>query len=172
MRGATYPTRKQIRDNKFQSTLPMRGATSPGRLKAATRLNFNPRSPCGERLARTAPTGRNNDFNPRSPCGERRQRWSCMRGSFGFQSTLPMRGATRSSVGIQDGNSDFNPRSPCGERLQKAVDIINQKLFQSTLPMRGATGYYGQRRDTSHISIHAPHAGSDYDDGKSTATYS
>ena len=56
----------------------------------------------------------------------------------GFQSTLPMRGATRHTENVYDGSK-----------------------FQSTLPMRGATGRLrgvGQRKT---ISIHAPHAGSD-----------
>ena len=33
----------------FQSTLPMRGATHPRSLEFTDNLNFNPRSPCGER---------------------------------------------------------------------------------------------------------------------------
>ena len=55
----------------FQSTLPMRGATS--RRKKCWRLNpfFNPRSPCGERQARWPVARLRHIFNPRSPCGER-----------------------------------------------------------------------------------------------------
>ena len=54
----------------FQSTLPMRGAWPDARLPAL-RLDFNPRSPCGERktIQRTLTT--TYYFNPRSPCGER-----------------------------------------------------------------------------------------------------
>ena len=33
--------------------------------------NFNPRSPCGERLLALCDTGKPLYFNPRSPCGER-----------------------------------------------------------------------------------------------------
>ena len=33
--------------------------------------------------------------------------------------------------------------------------------FQSTLPMRGATSYLHHEDDCNHISIHAPHEGSD-----------
>ncbi len=57
---------------KFQSTLPMRGATSwlkPLRLLTS---NFNPRSPCGERRFLSVFSGTEPYFNPRSPCGERR----------------------------------------------------------------------------------------------------
>ena len=123
------------------------------------------------------------DFNPRSPCGERLGFHGSPSHELTFQSTLPMRGATYSIVpsartwGISihaphagsdgswrvdadtsqisihaphagsDNNSDqwlilsinFNPRSPCGERhthLHVSVCVIK-------------------------ISIHAPHAGSD-----------
>ena len=57
---------------------------------------------------------------------------------MGFQSTLPMRGATRFS------NSAHLPFQ-----------------FQSTLPMRGATYAVGIIVQAILISIHAPHAGSD-----------
>ena len=55
-----------------------------------------------------------------------------------FQSTLPMRGATEH---------------------QKFFGAF--ALFQSTLPMRGATNDHRQIAVGAHISIHAPHAGSD-----------
>ena len=128
-----------IECRSFQSTLSLRRATSPSRVyrlgggisihallaesdcpaprKGNTRdLNFNPRSPCGERrydlqgaiyqaiisihalLAESdASTGaeftNQADFNPRSPCGER-----------------PF------SARIRANSTYFNPRSPCGER--------------------------------------------------------
>ena len=57
-----------------------------------------------------------------------------------FQSTLPMRGATK--------NGDHK--------------ICYKWRFQSTLPMRGATAYLSITGHISGISIHTPHAGSDY----------
>ena len=77
-------------------------------------------------------------FNPRSPCGERPERSSTSLTCRVFQSTLPMRGATRFS------NSAHLPFQ-----------------FQSTLPMRGATYAVGIIVQAILISIHAPHAGSD-----------
>ena len=130
------------------------------------------------------------DFNPRSPCGERlgsNYYTTCLKE---FQSTLPVRGATcprgvrrcprRISIHAPRAGSDltcwiiirwwthFNPRSPCGERRQisdgvSVVEIISIhapragsderymvstngdiKKFQSTLPVRGATGGGGE----------------------------
>ena len=57
--------------------------------------------------------------------------------------------------------SDFNPRSPCGERPLLTHSIHATFTFQSTLPMRGATILNRVHIGFLHISIHAPHAGSD-----------
>ena len=57
-----------------------------------------------------------------------------------FQSTLPMRGAT------------------C-KVLDRDVFIFE---FQSTLPMRGATRERCKNTGRTTISIHTPHAGSDF----------
>ena len=125
-------------------------------------MDFNPRSPCGERLlvalsgalslpfqstlpvwGATGSCGRISicpcNFNPRSPCGERRQ------SSGGLPSQL-----------------DFNPRSPCGERPRRGNRPAALFIFQSTLPVWGATQL--PRRvfcDVGRISIHAPRVGSD-----------
>ena len=117
MRGATSFTRRNLYQRaKFQSTLPMRGATLPYPKHETQQRHFNPRSPCGERQdCRTfIPTPWY--FNPRSPCGER-------------------------PVTLRQYYEDthFNPRSPCGER----------RLHANTC------------YQTNGISIHAPHAGSD-----------
>ncbi len=102
--------------------------------------DFNPRSPCGERphgcyrgtrlrgISIHAPHAGSDtsifahfgmmfaDFNPRSPCGERLLRIVRIVFVPEFQSTLPMRGATRLFAYAKRGRRDFNPRSPCGER--------------------------------------------------------
>ena len=57
---------------------------------------------------------------------------------YAFQSTLPLRGATRAGA-----------------------DTIAMPVFQSTLPLRGATHIKDPLRLALRISIHAPLAGSD-----------
>ena len=145
------------------------------------------------------------DFNPRSPCGERLLIQYVVRVIVLFQSTLPVWGAT--IVGYQnldelkisihaprvgsdrmDGSSHssmsyFNPRSPCGERLQYLADSGLGSIFQSTLPVWGATPRPGSwpvlpefqstlpvwgatfatdvNNGVTFISIHAPRVGSD-----------
>ena len=101
------------------------------------------------------------NFNPRTPCGVRRSIMLIFRRWMIFQSTHPMRGATRcvccfpysDAISIHAphagcdafadkslmNDDDFNPRTPCGVRREvHALRVIGIK-FQSTHPMRGAT---------------------------------
>ena len=52
LRGATSSCSRDVPLHEFQSTLPLRGATWPPRCSATNFLHFNPRSPCGERRGR------------------------------------------------------------------------------------------------------------------------
>ena len=169
---------------KFQSTLPLRGATDL-RGSAIKRSSISIHAPLA-----------GSDLWPFICC------WLTE-----FQSTLPLRGATRrkhfrrwyhhrisihaplagsdQSAGNHEiretisihaplAGSDkrinekdeslphFNPRSPCGERLLKQVsNSLTESEFQSTLPLRGATRIPGPWHKLHSISIHAPLAGSD-----------
>ena len=130
--------------------------------RSRKRINFNPRSPHGERQPSMLNASPLTYFNPRSPHGERRDvpfSWAVncpisihapRTGSDAsrpeqedtmkqFQSTLPARGATRTGRADSPPAPHFNPRSPHGERrtLRNLVNIVNS--FQSTLPARGAT---------------------------------
>ena len=79
-----------------------------------------------------------------------------------FQSTLPVRGATRISRSRWTKTFYFNPRSPCGERRELPdTSQQNNFAFQSTLPVRGATEEPQVPSMPGRISIHAPRAGSD-----------
>ena len=79
------------------------------------------------------------DFNPRTPCGVRLGGGALFRRGIAFQSTHPVRGATRTHKLDRVAQTDFNPRTPCGVRLDDVE-----------APMQGGT-----------ISIHAPRAGCD-----------
>ena len=56
----------------------------------------------------------------------------------------------------------FNPRSSCEERPGPSPSVSTMARFQSTLLMRGATEYGSCNNVTQEISIHAPHARSDF----------
>ena len=123
----------------FQPTRPLRGATRATEALRMCELYFNPRAPCGARLAGQHLVGRTAVFQPTRP----------LRGAtivpiieipqdLKFQPTRPLRGATN------------------GGRAKSA-----SARFQPTRPLRGAT----QRRDNClfavAISTHAPLAGRD-----------
>ena len=103
-------------------------------------MNFNPRSPWGERQngARTAPI--EEDFNPRSPWGERQQHGAADGVLLPFQSTLPVGGATLTwMVGVSNG----------------AISIHAPRGGSDISPLMPSAA-------ASTISIHAPRGGSDF----------
>ena len=95
VRGATFHRPGRLRKAQFQSTLPVRGATCPNDYERSAGGSFNPRSPCGERLGLQRFGLCAKSFNPRSPCGERPSLFVNHAPTPPFQSTLPVRGATR-----------------------------------------------------------------------------
>ena len=132
---------KAIRNWKFQSTLPLRGATMGGS-EGQTGSPISIHTPlAGSDSASTTCWTTNTYFNPHSPCGERPPPNTRQAECYEFQSTLPLRGATGSissppclaviSIHTPLAGSDrpargsrlprwhFNPHSPCGERPQK-----------------------------------------------------
>ena len=60
-----------VSTGRFQSTLPVGGATGEFGDDRGFYNDFNPRSPWGERPDHQPPDRRHHDFNPRSPWGER-----------------------------------------------------------------------------------------------------
>ena len=116
LRGATRRLRLVSPQSEFQSTLPLRGATPNPVNATGWASHFNPHSPCGERLAAAGDYMLRYDFNPHSPCGERPITLSESAANFEFQSTLPLRGATRVHRRWFARCRYFNPHSPCGER--------------------------------------------------------
>ena len=145
----------------FQSTLPARGATVRFSAWCSFSVNFNPRSPHGERrkffvfggngvtFQSTLPA-RGATFLVRLACGS----------SVPFQSTLPARGATHDFFKPLY-SSRFQSTLPArGATVLGAVDVTTRK-FQSTLPARGATRWDAKKYRYMRISIHAPRTGSD-----------
>ena len=138
----------------FQSTLPARGATPSPARAPARRIDFNPRSPRGERHHLTLGNALARYISIHAP-------------RAGSDLSLPARTPYPLCY--------FNPRSPCGERQRaiaycdaRYVDIsihapragsdrlidvtpTGDKLFQSTLPVRGATPH------CPTCGIHAAH---------------
>ena len=166
----------------FQSTLPLRGATTDSRaLLAEFRISihapltgsdsvyqknwifmgyFNPRSPYGERPSTMASRVSTFYFNPRSPYGERHHVIYHLLFRKIFQSTLPLRGATGNPPKHHTGRGFQSTLPLRGATIIRSTDRAHHQ-FQSTLPLRGAT--FSSRLCTTwaQISIHAPLTGSD-----------
>ena len=149
--------------HRFQSTLPVRGATRQLARRPDLGGNFNPRSPCGERqMFSPAPCGASGYFNPRSPCGERRLYAESRLAEYKFQSTLPVRGATTWTGEGQLAYQIFQSTLPVrGATMTIPPSPWLPTAFQSTLPVRGATAMVAAGIFHRAISIHAPRAGSD-----------
>ena len=134
------PLRTCAAGSKFQSTLPVWGATISICVSGVCGMDFNPRSPCGERHAQ-AYTDKliHQHFDPRSPCGERRLHHPTTPVSNSFQSTLPVWGATR-RVHLFRATREISIHAP-------RVGSDQSPLAQTTARL---------------ISIHAPRVGSDH----------
>ena len=140
VRGATFVfVRSHGRYSKFQSTRPVRGATvtSPdARLQRPISIHA-PRAGRDRWRWRAAPARRH--FNPRAPCGARPAVRFCSTTNAEFQSTRPVRGATR-------GGRDME-------------DLVKISIHA---PRAGRDGRQGRRSGAGIlISIHAPRAGRD-----------
>ena len=125
-------------------------------------MDFNPRSPHGERPSGVVDTSLSKIFQSTLPAwGATRlfnqlycqplisihaprmgsdlqqttQKWKGKR----FQSTLPAWGATMDALSEIASQIYFNPRSPHGERLLPYCQPLQNVGFQSTLPAWGAT---------------------------------
>ena len=103
------------------------------------------------------------NFNPRSPCGERLQNPGVQATNLPISIHAPRVGSDTKHATTMLAYFNFNPRSPCGERRQKRRQRKNRHFqFQSTLPVWGATSPPFRTQELRLISIHAPRVGSDY----------
>ena len=99
-------------------------------------------------------------FNPRAPCGARPDTDAVRTPYASFQSTRPMRGATRAG-GQDSAGRWFQSTRPMRGATHCIYFVCNNAMFQSTRPMRGATRCGRRARSHSRVSIHAPRAGRD-----------
>ena len=83
-----------LRSEGFQSTLSLRRATREGGVQIPTAI----------------------DFNPRSPCGERPVEASILRGGTVISIHALLAESDIKSLALVFISVNFNPRSPCGER--------------------------------------------------------
>ena len=73
VRGATLPVQIRQPVSGISIHAPRAGSDPPPGARGSRWCNFNPCSPCGERPSKTPLTAPRWNFNPCSPCGERLQ---------------------------------------------------------------------------------------------------
>ena len=156
---------------------------APSTRDGSTVPNFNPRTPCGVRPAKTFDGDAIPRFQSTHPLRGATPSRSRNTSVSRFQSTHPLRGATcardklireprisihaplagcdrRSLIGIIT-QTDFNPRTPCGVRPVVLRLRVYQIDFNPRTPcgVRPVSGFLARRCPL--ISIHAPLAGCD-----------
>ena len=147
-RGATLLEGNPGKQKLFQSTLPARGATLAADVEGfANLISIHAPRTGSDRLS-SATRSIWANFNPRSPHGERRLKAGRQREMNTFQPTLPARGATPSIRGF-----------------------VKALAFQPTLPARGATRRQQLIYHRLCISTHAPRTGSDQNDDWSSGKH-
>ena len=140
LRGATSKRARIALAARFQSTHPMRGAT----------FKYLPQRGAGEISIHAPHAGCDSGYIEKTIFRVRFQSTHPMRGAtirhktlsppdLPFQSTHPMRGATLLNTSFFRWIWHFNPRTPCGVRRKESAVRWMGRSFQSTHPMRGAT---------------------------------
>ena len=147
---------------RFQSTLPARGATARlwVQLSARSISIHAPRT--GSDRIRAGSMITSTDFNPRSPHGERPGRFVAAIYEFVISIHAPRTGSdNQARAHARKGKISIHaPRT--GSDPGNASRASRQKEFQSTLPARGATNDIASFVGRIGISIHAPRTGSDH----------
>ena len=155
---------------RFQSTRPIRGATS---LPSGRKLYYvisihapHTGRDCGARQRGSL----RGHFNPRAPYGARRpSRCRCLHRGY-FNPRAPY-GARHTKNVLSLYSSSISIHAPhTGRDGAKHNYYICSNKFQSTRPIRGATHRRGRQALQDHISIHAPHTGRDLADKTVCAT--
>ncbi len=152
----------------FQSTLPARGATSPDAdgFHARAISIHAPRTGSDERYFTIQYASL--DFNPRSPHGERRNRCCVSGAGLSFQSTLPARGATRAFCAKGRGGAFQSTLPARGATRRPTRPATSGRPISIHAPRTGSDRPRAGARQDADISIHAPRTGSDRCQGACT----
>ena len=145
----------------FQSTHPLRGATSfPWMCKKAP-SHFNPRTPCGVRLLGTGVTLKKEEFQSTHPLRGATIAEGLVYPMFGISIHAPLAGCDFPLPLFFANTSEFQSTHPLRGATQTPDTQCPRRIFQSTHPLRGATRTSSLLSDCRKISIHAPLAGCD-----------
>ena len=185
LRGATYNGCHHIKHRPFQPTRPLRGATirRPACLRGS--VNFNPRAPCGARLASKCFRLAACFISTHAPlAGRDKLALALVRRLKLISTHAPLAGrdaayykggaarriSTHAPLAGRDWNRQcsyligrlFQPTRPLRGATASVAPIAHRSYsFQPTRPLRGATVQIADAAADREISTHAPLAGRD-----------
>ena len=135
------PDLSVLKDMQFQSTLPLRGATSEAvRYELAKLISIH--TPlAGSDSANTPPKPEKDTFQSTLPLRGATRVTSGQTPEHQFQSTLPLRGATY-SYWISPSVQIFQSTLPLRGATTSTPKFTLRVIFQSTLPLRGVTVHH------------------------------
>ena len=140
----------------------MRGATGTATVTVDDSTDFNPHSPCGERLTRLPVILATIIFQSTLPMRGATPALRSAVSKLLFQSTLPMRGATQADklLLVSGAISIHTPHA--GSDLLRPACTCPALPISIHTPHAGSDSRVGSCAIIGHvISIHTPHAGSD-----------
>ena len=148
---------------KFQSTRPVRGATTTSTRASPTGSGFNPRAPYGARQVSGSvdmPFLRVSIHAPRT--GRDRYRLVSVVVRLAVSIHAPRTGRDRGLHAGRGRAVRFNPRAPYGARPDATKAASDYLGFNPRAPYGARLAVAGNRERLCQVSIHAPRTGRDY----------
>ena len=124
---------------RFQSTLPVWGATRNGSRRLRAVRYFNPRSPCGERPDTGRHTGATSRFQSTLPVWGATDYWAQAAHGDYISIHAPRVGSDVSVTAVLPRPMSFQSTLPVWGATIRRAGLIILRAFQSTLPVWGAT---------------------------------
>ena len=159
-------------DSRISIHAPLAGSDGTFEADPTYSMDFNPRSPCGERPNSDEDEGRNGIFQSTLPLRGATTGTGYIPADVPISIHAPLAGSDRFASGGYISGPDFNPRSPCGERLAVVVPAALQVCISIHAPLAGSDSHGLTSSKNDLISIHAPLAGSDHNNRKDCAEQS
>ena len=139
MRGATDGVVVQTDPLGISIHAPLAGCDIQAITNVFSGLDFNPRTPCGVRLAVRLLPVPISIFQSTHPLRGATLRLQAFRAQPRISIHAPLAGCDPGLQRLQSARLNFNPRTPCGVRHFTPDKLTQRRTFQSTHPLRGAT---------------------------------
>ena len=145
----------------FQSTRPLRGATTVRGRSVPVLRYFNPRAPCGARRSTLRRHHQRRRISIHAPLAGRDCRWSRWPDGWYISIHAPLAGRDTAGEFRERCDLEFQSTRPLRGATLDKISADYTREFQSTRPLRGATCTAPRAPFAPVISIHAPLAGRD-----------